>query len=39
MKIQRELNEMYQKEPREYIQSEINKVKNLIEDKQSRISW
>ena len=38
-KPQRELTNTYQKEQNEYIQGQINKIRNSVEDKQSRIVW
>ena len=34
-----ELINTYQKEQIEYIQSQINKIRNSVEDRQSRIVW
>ena len=38
-KVQRELINIYQKEQKEYIQSQINKIQNSVQDRQSWISW
>ena len=38
-KVQKELFKTYQKEQIEYIQGQINEIKNSLEDKQSRIAW
>ena len=34
-----ELINAYQKEQIEYIQGQINEIKNSVEDRQSRIAW
>ena len=36
---QRKLTNIYQKKRKEYIQSPINKIRNSVEDRQSRIPW
>ena len=38
MKAQRELINAYQKEQMEYIQYQINKIRNSVQDRQSRIA-
>ena len=38
-KAQNELANIYQKEQTEYIQNQIDKIRDLIEDRQSRIAW
>ena len=38
-KAQRELTSTYVKEQMEYIQNQINKIRNSVEDRQSRITW
>ena len=38
-KAQSELNSAYLKEQREYIQDQINRIRDLVEDRQSRIAW
>ena len=38
-KAQSELINAYQKEQIEYVQGQINKIRNLVEDKQSWIVW
>ena len=38
-KAQNELASIYLKEQTEYIQNQIDKIKNLVEDRQSRIAW
>ena len=38
-KVQREVTDTYQKEQLEYIQGQINKIRNSVEDRQSRIAW
>ena len=38
-KAQNELANIYLKEQTEYIQNQIDKIKDLIEDRQSRITW
>ena len=38
-KAQNELANIYLKEQTEYIQNQINKIKDLVEDGQSRIAW
>ena len=37
--IRYELINVYQKEQIEYIQGQIDKIKNSVEDRQSRIAW
>ena len=39
MKAQNELTNVYLKEQTEYIQNQINKIRNSIEDRQFRITW
>ena len=38
-KAQNELANIYQKEQTEYIQNQIDKIRDLVEDRQSRIAW
>ena len=38
-KTQRELINAYQKEQLEYIHGQINKIRNLVKDRLSRIVW
>ena len=38
-KVQNEFANIYQKEQTEYIKNEIKKIKDLVEDGQSRIAW
>ena len=38
-KPQKVLINTYQKEQMEYVQGQINKIRNTVEDKQSRIAW
>ena len=38
-KTQNELASIYQKEQTEYIQNQIDKIRDLVEDRQSRIAW
>ena len=38
-KAQNELTNIYLKEQTEYIQNKINKIRDSVEDKQSRITW
>ena len=38
-KAQNELTNAYLKEQTEYIQNQINKIRDSVEDKQSRIAW
>ena len=38
-KAQNELTNTYLKEQTEYIQNQINKIRDLVEDRQSRIAW
>ena len=38
-KVKTELINAYQKEQEGYIQSQINKIRNLVEDRQSWIAW
>ena len=38
-KTQNELGNAYQKEQIENIQGQINKIRNSVENKQSRIAW
>ena len=38
-KAQNELANIYLKEQTEYIQNKINKIRDLVEDRQSRIAW
>ena len=38
-KAQNELADVYQKEQTEYIQNQINKIRNSVEDRKSRIAW
>ena len=38
-KPQRELINTYQKEQFKYIQGQIDKIRNSIEDRQSRLTW
>ena len=38
-KAQNELAKTYLKEQTEYIQNQIDKIRNLVEDRQSRIAW
>ena len=38
-KAQNELPSIYQKEQTEYIQNQINKIRDSIKDRQSRIAW
>ena len=38
-KAQREHINTYQKEQKELLQGQINKIRNLIEDRQSQITW
>ena len=38
-KAQNELPNIYRKEQTEYIQNQINKIRDSIEDRQSRIAW
>ena len=37
--VQNELANIYLKEQTEYIQNQINKIRDLVEDRQSRIAW
>ena len=39
MKAQNDLTNVYLKEQTEYIQNEINKISDSVEDSQSRIAW
>ena len=39
LKAQSELKNAYQKEKIEFIQNQINKIRDLVEGRQSRISW
>ena len=39
LKAQNELTHIYLKEQTEYIQNQINKIRDLVEDRQSRIAW
>ena len=36
---QNELASIYLKEPTEYIQNQIDKIRDSVEDRQSRIAW
>ena len=38
-KAQNELANIYLKEQTEYIQNQIDKIRELVEDRQSRIAW
>ena len=38
-KTQNELANIYLKEQTEYIQNQIDKIRNSVEDRQSRIAW
>ena len=38
-KAQNELASIYQKEQTEYVQNQIDKMRDLVEDRQSRIAW
>ena len=38
-KAKREQNKIYQKEQLLWIQKQINKIKNFVEDKPSRLAW
>ena len=38
-KGQKELANIYLKEQREYVQNQINKIRDSVEDRQSRIAW
>ena len=38
-KAQNELTNIYLKEQTEYIQNQINKIRDSVEDRQSRIAW
>ena len=38
-KVQSELNNTYLKEQTEYIQDQINKIRDSVDDRQSRIAW
>ena len=38
-KAQNELSNIYLKQQTEYIQNQINKIRNSVEDRQSRIAW
>ena len=38
-KAQSELTNAYLKEQIDYIQDKINKIRNSVEDRQSRIAW
>ena len=38
-KVQNDLANIYLKEQTEYIQSQINKIRVSVEDRQSRIAW
>ena len=38
-KAQNELANIYLKEQREYIQNQIDKIRDSVEDRQSRIAW
>ena len=38
-KAQNELATIYLKEQTEYIQNQIDKMRDLVEDRQSRIAW
>ena len=38
-KVQNELTNIYPKEKTEYIQNQINKIRDSFEDRQSRIAW
>ena len=39
LKKQNELTNVYLKEQTDYIQNQINKIRDLVEDRQSRIAW
>ena len=39
IKAQRELLNTYQKEQVEYILGHINEIRNLVDNRQSRIAW
>ena len=39
LKAQNELAKIYLKEQTEYIQNQINKIRDSVEDRQSRIAW
>ena len=39
LKAQNELAKIYLKEQTEYIQNQIDKIRDLVEDRQSRITW
>ena len=39
LKAQKEFANIYLKEQTEYIQNQINKIRDLVEDRQSRIAW
>ena len=39
LKAQRELINVHQKEQIQFIQGQINKVRNLVENRQSQIAW
>ena len=39
LKAQNELANIYLKEQTEYIQNQIDKIRDLVEDRQSRIAW
>ena len=38
-KAQNELTNVYLKEQTEYVQNQINKIRNSVEDRQSRMAW
>ena len=38
-KAQREVTQTYQKEKLEYIEGQINKIRNSVEDRQSKLAW
>ena len=38
-KAQNELTKVYLKEQTEYIQNQINKIRDSVEDRQSRMAW
>ena len=39
LKAQSKLNNVYLKEQTEYIQNQINKIRDSVEDRKSRIAW
>ena len=39
LKAQNELTNVYLKEQTKYIQNQVNKIRNSVEDRQSKIAW